>query len=180
MSIGTLKVRAASTSDSLLIAALHILNDLWMGRPSLRTWRDLSQLAAILGPAACDEAFGRQHLGDYWGHLRDVVFAGDSPPSIEGGGQRRARSLGQTVLEMRLSLLGWYGASTVARHPASWVARLSVPRAAAFALATTVPSRSYIRANFGTYPAYWAAISRATQLSLRGQDVRVTPNPPEG
>ncbi len=179
MDLGNLKVRAASTSDSLIIAALHILNDLWMGRPSLRTWRDLAQLGAMLGLPACDETFARQQLGDYWDHLRGVVFAAGRPAAAESRHERTTRSLAQTVLETRLALLGWYGASTVTRHPASWVARLSVPRAAAFALATAVPSSTYIRANFGTYAAYWAAISRTTRLSLHGQDVRVTPNPPE-
>lgn len=167
--------RLASREHSAVIAALHVLNDLWKGRLGLLSWRDVVVLFQSGDPARLKETFGDLELG--W--LLDLIAVAlrsalpDAKVDISGN---EPLPLG---IAWRMRVLGWDRTTSLTRHRGAWVARLPWRQAVAFLAASTVPSPSYIRERHGSYPRYWLRAWRETLSTISGADfrrVRMSPN----
>lgn len=165
--IGPLPVRMASPEDSLVIASLHVVNDLWKEARSLSSWRDVATIVTKLGVLRAASAFDRAGLA--W--FGELVMGG----LVEGlGGHQMAsddrwapapkRRAGERALRWRLERIGWTNGPTRSTSRPGWGWRLPLPRAAAFAAGTVLPSKAYVMSGHGGYAAYWkqAVRSRAS------------------
>ena len=168
-------IRFPSAEDCLVIAALHVTNDLWKADPSLVSWRDVAVLTGSLGREGTDRAFTQAGL--QW--FGEVVWR--SVVSIAGGPldpQSDPSPWGTWMQRRRVQLLGWDGDTFVARHPLGWVVRLPPSRALAFVAGHAVPSPSYARGKHGGYRRYWRASAASLVAAGRGVDFRKVPVAP--
>lgn len=165
----------ASAEDSLVIAALHILNDLWKGRLALQSWRDVLLLSSHLGPHSVERAFRTRQLlpllqvlaaslAPYYSHV--PLLPSPLPPP------RRM---------IRLALLGYYGSNSLDRQAITWAARLPITHALHYILGSAVPHPSYVIQTDGGYIAYWQRCVRNFVTTSHGADLRSRrqlPGPP--
>jgi Uncharacterised nucleotidyltransferase len=159
----------ASLRDAIAFASLHLVNDLGKDDASLMTWRDLVVLRDISGPEGFHEHLVRSGLGWFEPLIRVAlndfgVPRGESDNGTDGPRGRMDRA--------RLALMGWNQPSTFTRHPVGWTLRLSVPRALLFLAGSLVPSRSYVRARYPGYRAYWYDAFMSARAAWGGTDFR--------
>jgi len=122
-------VRMASIGHSGVVAALHILNDLWKGQRGLVSWRDIIVILRSTDVEAIRGTFVEARLE--W--LLDLVLSElheAVPYAVEGSGHEpripfRSR--------WRIRGLGWQDSTALSRHRAAWMIRLPWPQALAFA-----------------------------------------------
>lgn len=166
-------VRFANAKHSLVISALHILNDLWKGKRGLTSWRDLLVLLESAGSIEASAVF--EDLGLGWLHQLELEELASALPWA--GFHAHTRAARPTLgVRTRLRVLGWGKDAVVTRHRMAWAARLPFSNAIAFAIGTTVPSASYIRVRHGSYRHYWRQAWSETVSTFRGADYR-TPHP---
>jgi hypothetical protein len=162
-------VAEASAEHSAVVAALHILNDLWKGKRGLVSWRDLLVIIHRSGADSVRSAFEESGLG--W--LFDVAM---STISAEFPGLLQGVDIGASKVPARFSWrmrgLGWGRSSSFSRHRLAWAIRLPSPQAAAFVLGSGLPSRSYIRLRHGSYRRYWRQAWDETVSTFAGADHR--------
>jgi hypothetical protein len=156
----------AAAEESIVIAALHVLNDLWKQKSGLQSWRDILLLGQLLGPERTIDSF-KEYGCESLLHaiiraLRPVV-----PDSAIASGiatiyptPRRSR--------LRLDLLGWSHASALTRVPLAWPARLPLARGLLFLVGSAVPSPAYVTQADGGYLHYWKRCLRETLGSAFG------------
>jgi hypothetical protein len=162
-------VTVASPSHSVVIAALHILNDLWKGQRGLVSWRDIIILLQSTDAMAVRQVFIRANLE--W--LLDLVITelhDTVPYAVEGLGSPVRTPM---AARWRIRGLGWQGSTALSRHRAAWMIRLPWPQAWAFAAGTAVPSPSFIRARHRTYRQYWRQAWDETVTTVGGADHRM-------
>jgi hypothetical protein len=164
-------VQVASPEDQMLIAALHVLNDLWKGKLGLTSWRDLLVLMGRLGPERAAEAFARDNLAWLF-ELMTVALEAGLPES----GVRVVRPVARhrSRHRLRIAALGWNESTAISRHRLSWATRLPMPNAVAFLVGTAVPAPSYIRQRHGTYRNYWKEAWTESIATGKGVDYRMT------
>lgn len=170
--VGGVPVRVPSAPDSLVIAALHVVNDLWKGDASLMTWRDIAVLTSQLGRGGSLAGFERACLP--W--FGDIIWATMSALSGDEAGLEPAIAGWRHKLDWeRIRVLGWDGDTFAARHPIGWAARLPVARGAAFLAGHAVPSPAYARGKHGGYLRYWQSAASSVFAAARGTDFRTEP-----
>lgn len=174
--IGGVPVQMASAEDSLVVACLHVLNDLWKADASLLTWRDLCCLRHQLGADGSRAALARGGL-EWFAPIveaahRSLVDGVDAAGAAHGGDGHQPWGR-----RTRLRLLGWGGPTTSARHSAGWALRLPFGRAACFVAGGLVPSRRYVHDLYGGYGAYWRQLLSTLRAAARGRDTRWDPVP---
>ena len=166
--VGGVPVQIACLADSLLVASLHVVNDLWKADASLLSWRDVIVLQALLGPDKAAAVFSRAKLSWFRPYVEASIAAitgsNWSPEPIA------APKIGQML---RLHWLGWSGDSLPARHPLGWTVRLPALNAALFAVGSAVPSPWYARKKHAGYMAYWRESFRSLRGAIKGTDFRV-------
>lgn len=167
--VGATPVLLASAAHGAVVAALHVVNDLWKGVRSLISWRDLLVLARHLGPAGFSDAFAGASLAWLLPELAPTLQGLDPGLVIAA---RSASTAADRLRVLRLRALGWDGTSSLVRHPAAWAARLPAPRALAYLAAWLVPRRGYVTSEHGGYRAYWAGALRSLRLAAKGEDLR--------
>jgi len=162
-------VTVASPGHSVVIAALHILNDLWKGQRGLVSWRDIIILLQSTDAEEIRRVFMRAKLE--W--LLDLVVAElhETVPYAVEGSANRIRT--PVAARWRIRGLGWQGSTAISRHRAAWMIRLPWPQAWAFAAGTAVPSPSFIRARHHTYRQYWRQAWDETVTTVGGADHRM-------
>ena len=159
----------ASIGHSGVVAALHILNDLWKGQRGLVSWRDIIVILRSTDVEAIRGTFVEARLE--W--LLDLVLSElheAVPYAVEGSGHEpripfRSR--------WRIRGLGWQDSTALSRHRAAWMIRLPWPQALAFAAGTAVPSRSFIRSRHRSYREYWQQAWSETVSTMGGGDHRM-------
>lgn len=146
----TAPVRFASAEDSLIVAALHMLSDLWKQQSSAVSLCDFMTLQGRIHPTTARIVFADAGLAWLYDLTTSQVahLSGPDGPEV-----RSTRPSARTRL--RLRLLGWYGPVVKVRHPASWLFRLPILRALLFAVGSLVPSPTYVRDKHGSYFRYW-------------------------
>jgi hypothetical protein len=169
--IAGVPVRLAGLEDSLLIASLHILNDLGKGDPSLMTWRDTIVLAELLGPERAAESYCRAGLAWFLPYVQSTHRYLTNLDPNESTRETRPDDQSQSA---RLRALGWEGSTFAARSPIMPVARLPFPRALLFIAGSLFPSPQYAKEKHNGYWAYWIKGVRSLWESARGVDFRVT------
>jgi len=162
--------RFASAQHCLVIACLHLLNDLWKHSPALLSVRDIITLSKLLGPELTGKALTNANLSwltplvaqrlSVFVDASELGFGADVPLPL--------------AISLRLSLLGWPRASRLSDHQFGWAGRLPVANAVAYLLGTAVPSRRYVRQRFGSYRQYW----RSGVRSLRQMVPEQSPGTP--
>ncbi|MGH8996996.1 MAG: nucleotidyltransferase family protein, partial [Acidimicrobiales bacterium] len=163
-------VPVASAGHSSVIAALHILNDLWKGRRGLVSWRDLIVIIYRSGFATVREAFGE--CGLVW--LLDAVVATIRAHLPELLGDVDTGPLRVPPrFAWRMRGLGWDRSTPLSRHRLAWALRLPLPQAGAFLFGSGLPSRQYIQIRHGTYRAYWSQAWSETLSTIAGGDHRM-------
>jgi Uncharacterised nucleotidyltransferase len=164
-------VKCASAEDLAVVAALHILNDLWKGKLGLTSWRDVMIITQRIGLPRARAAFDQAGLTWLFDLLIDelalvvpeVTFSAPAnPPALAFGPK------------MRLAALGWSNDSSATRHRLAWASRLPPLNALAFLAGTAVPSAEYIRERHGSYLNYWKQGLRETVSTAQGSDYRMT------
>lgn len=168
-------VRVPSAADSLVIAALHVVNDLWKGDASFLTWRDIAVIGHGLGAVGRRQAFEAAGLG-WLATVVESALAGlveDRPSPVAPARTRR-----EGRERRRLRRLGWGADTFAARHPIGWAVRLPPGRAAAFVAGHAVPSPAYARGKHGGYGRYWLASLRSFGRAAAGADFRREPVAP--
>jgi hypothetical protein len=165
------QVECASAEDLVVVAALHILNDLWKGKLGLTSWRDVIIITQRIGLPRARAAFDRAALTWLFDLLIDelaqvvpeVTFsASATPPALAFGPK------------LRLAALGWSNDASATRHRLAWASRLPPLNALAFLAGTAVPSAQYIRERHGSYLNYWKQGIRETVSTAQGSDYRMT------
>lgn len=163
-------VLLASPEHSAVIAAVHVLNDLWKGQRGLVSWRDLVVIIRQSEPEQVRAAFVQSGLG--W--LFNVVVSAVQlhlPGLLDDVDCGPARIPNRFSWRMRG--LGWDHSNSVSRHRLAWAIRLPLPQAAAFVLGTALPSRRYICARHGSYRDYWHQAWAETMSTFTGADHRM-------
>jgi hypothetical protein len=173
-SVGTLsdlKVRLASLEHSLVIASLHVLNDLWRGRSGLVSWRDIIVLLRNVGMDRAVEVF--TEVGLTW--LLDLVTVSLRSYLPEAAVPVRAAAHGPPFdIRTRIAVLGWDNDSTLSRHRVSFAARLPVANALAFIGGCVLPQRRYVYEYYDTYRNYWRRLVGETVSTVHGDDPRMS------
>lgn len=181
--LGGTPAPVASPEHSAVIAALHILNDLWKGGRGLASWRDLVLIIRRLGSSRVRGAFEESLLPWLFDllvttvrvHLPGLLDEIDPvAPKVPARDEWRMRGL------------GWGRSTSISRHRITWALRLPLPQAGAFLLGSALPSKQYIERRHGSYRGYWRqawsetiSISRAKTTAwtrgrrgLKGQRAR--------
>lgn len=167
--VGGAPVRFVDAPNSLIIASLHVLNDLWKGRIGLSSWRDILALLRVVGMDRAEELF--DSLGIGW--LLALV-AGElavSVPESHIAVPRHHHRIPLTA-RARIAVLGWNNDSRVSSLRASWIARLPAPQAAAFLGGCAVPQRTFVIEGYGSYRAYWRSLFAEAFSTMNGADYR--------
>jgi hypothetical protein len=167
--VGGAPVHLADASYSLIVAALHVLNDLWKGRLGLTSWRDILVLLHHVGINQAEQAFATVHLEWLLDLVTSSIAAGVSEAEVAQ--PRRVHSV-PILARARIAMLGWNNAS-ISRQQASWAARLPAPRALAFLAGCVVPEPKYVREHFGSYRQYWRSLFDDTLATMHGADHRM-------
>jgi hypothetical protein len=175
-SLEGMTVRLASRSHGMVVAALHVLNDLWKGRLALTSWRDLVVLLHATTPAEAAATFAGAGLDWLLGLVTAALERGVPEASIEAIGAVQP----PPWVARRLKILGWEGTSFVSRHRSAWLGRLPVTNAMAYLAATAVPQHDYIRSRHGSYPRYWMRAWQETVFTAGGADFRTAGGSPRG
>ena len=163
-------VPMASPEHSTVIAALHVLNDLWKGQRGLVSWRDLIILTRRLGGHRVRAAFDDAGLG--W--LFDLVVGAVQQylpgllDNIECGPAKIPLRYA-----WRMRGLGWERSTPLSRQRLAWAIRLPIPQAGAFVAGSGLPSRRYIRARHGSYREYWRQAWVEALSTFSGADHRM-------
>lgn len=165
---GTIPV--ASPEHSSVIAALHILNDLWKGRRGLVSWRDLILIIRRLGFSRVREMFVHSRL-EWLLQVAVYTIQVHLPGLLDD--VEASSSAFPARLAWRMRGLGWDHSTAISRHRLSWAIRLPLPQASAFILGSGVPSRRYIRIRHGTYRNYWRHAWAETVSTFEGADHRM-------
>jgi hypothetical protein len=169
--VGGVETLYLGAEHAFLVAALHVLNDLWKGDRSLLSWRDLVVLRRCLGRGGLESVFESASLRWLLPYVDETLAAlcepGDSAP-----GWFRLRYGPKYA---RLYALGWQRASLTARHPAGWALRLPALRGFAYLTGWLVPSSSFVRERHGGYIAYWQDLARSLRRVADGADLRSVP-----
>lgn len=168
-SVGGAPVRLVSASNSLVIASLHVLNDLWKGRIGLSSWRDILALLRHLGPAGAEEAFDAVGIGWLLGLVAGELAS--SVPEAEIVVPRHHHRVPVSA-RMRIAVLGWNNDSSISSLRASWIARLPAPQVVAFLAGCAVPQRTFVQESYGTYRAYWHSLVDEARSTMKGADYR--------
>lgn len=177
--VGSVPVRMASQLDSLVIAGLHVLNDLGKRDPSLLSWRDLLIISNAVGTVATNDAFRMFGLGWLWPLLVERMHAVVGARPHEGiSSIKSSRSLWHASRRVRLRMMGWDRPSLGSRHPADWAFRLPLWRASFFLAGSAVPSPHYARHRHGGYLRYWGQAYRSGLRAIKGYDF-TAPAPPD-
>lgn len=168
--VARVPVRLVSAEDALAIAALHVVNDLWKGDPSIQSWRDILVLTGRLGRQGSTRAYDQAGLR--W--LQPLVESTCAvvAPNSPGPGDTARNALRDRLRRRRLVWLGWGRDSLPARHPAGWALRLPLLRGAAFLAGSAVPSPSYARQKHGGYYRYWRDSIQSIVAAIAGTDFR--------
>jgi hypothetical protein len=169
--LGWHSARFAAPGDLLVVAALHILNDLWKGKLGLASWRDVIAVTRMIGQPKARAAFERAELA--W--LFDVMAAELARSAPEAGiiGPATPLVLPRQA-KLRLAALGWSNDSSASRHRLAWASRLPPLNSLAFLAGTAVPSAEYIRDRHGSYWLYWKRSMEESVSTFRGSDFRMT------
>ncbi|MHB1582469.1 MAG: nucleotidyltransferase family protein [Acidimicrobiales bacterium] len=168
--VARVPVQLASADDALAIAALHVVNDLWKGDPSIQSWRDILVLTARLGPQGSSRAYDQAGLRWLQPLVESTCAVVAPNGSVAGDAARLA--LRDRLRRRRLVWLGWGRDSLPARHPAGWALRLPLLRGAAFLAGSAVPSPSYARQKHGGYARYWRDSIHSIAAAIAGTDFR--------
>jgi len=142
---------------------------LWKANPSLLSWRDALITSQLLGQERSDRAFelaGLQWFAPYVRNSLEAIVTGSV--SHLSGAQQAPR-----LRQLQLRLLGWEGASLLARHPIGWAVRLPPAHAILFLAGSAVPSRWYARQKHTGYLAYWTKSLKTIWSAAAGTDFRV-------
>ena len=129
--VGGAPVRFVDAPNSLVIASLHVLNDLWKGRLGLSSWRDIVALLRLVGMEQAEETF--DSLGLAW--LLSLVTGelNASVPEADVGVPRRHHPVPLTA-RARMAVLGWSNDSSISSlqrvvdRPAPGTSGSGVPR----------------------------------------------------
>ena len=158
-----------SDADSLVIVALHVVNDCYKGTPSLVSWGDLARLGHRFSQEERRDIFARKGLAVLGCAVERSLATLSQDPKwpfrAVGWPGRRSEAL-------RLKALGWGNSGSLARHPSGWAARLPIPNAGLFLAGSLVPSPKYIRMRQGSYLRYWGQCMQTVSAVLSGQDLR--------
>jgi hypothetical protein len=166
------QLRFAAPEDLMMVAALHILNDLWKGKLGLTSWRDVLVVIHRVGHVAAREAFDLAGLAWLFDLLVDELVH-EVPES--GIGSAFGPVAPPVAARFRLAALGWsVDAPSATRHRLAWATRLPPLNALAFLSGTAVPSADYIRSRHGTYRSYWRRSWAETVSTAHGSDYRMT------
>jgi hypothetical protein len=158
------RVRAVTPDHSLVIAGLHVLNDLWKNKRGIGSWRDIILLIQRSGIDHAATVFERYDLS--W--LFNLITASLSEAVPEVGILRT--DSGETPrlsYRMRLALLGWNGPTAFSSYPGAWAARLPVVKAGMFLLGSAIPEPGYIRIRHGSYRSYWQQAGEEAREAMR-------------
>jgi hypothetical protein len=167
--VGGAPVLFASAEDSVLVAALHVLNDLWKGKIGLVSWRDIIVLLRRLGPDQAEQVFAAAGLRWLLGLLTQSLAACVPEAGIGPAGSRRV----PLAMRGRVTALGWNNDSSLSRSRVSFVARLPLLRAVAFVGGCVVPQPRYVRRYYRTYRTYWRQMVGETVSTAQGEDHRM-------
>lgn len=164
------RARMAAPEHSLVIAALHVVNDLWKGRMGLVSWRDMLVLLGQVGGARARATFDELELG--W--LLTLVTAGlaevvPEVPLPATGPDRRM----PLAVRGRMAALGWSSDAALTHHRVTFAARLPLTKAAMFVAGCVVPQPRYVREYYGSYPRYWRHLLGETVSTVQGEDPRM-------
>jgi hypothetical protein len=162
-------VRFVDAPYSLVIASLHVLNDLWKGRIGLSSWRDIIALLRVVGMDQAEETFDSLDLGWLLGLVAGELA--DSVPEADTGVPGHRHPIPMTA-RARIAVLGWSNDSSVSSLRASWIARLPAPQAVAFLGGCAVPQRIFVRDGYGSYRAYWRSLFVEARSTMNGADYR--------
>ncbi len=161
----------APATDQILVAALHILNDLWKGKMGLASWRDFVVLAKFLGETDVHSSFDRARLRWLYELIARELHRRVPEAQVRPTGMRVTLPL---MSELRLTAFGWSRESITTRHRLAWAARLPAWNALAFLAGTAVPSPTYVHTRHGTFKNYWISGWKETVLTAKGSDYRMT------
>lgn len=167
--VGGAPVRLTDAPYSLVIASLHVLNDLWKGRIGLSSWRDILILLGVVGMDQAEETFDSLGLGWLLGLVAGEFVA--SVPESEVVVPTDGHPVPLTA-RARIAVLGWNNDSAVSSLRASWIARLPAPQAAAFLAGCAVPQRTFVQEGYGSYRAYWGSLFSEARSTMHGADYR--------
>jgi hypothetical protein len=162
-------VHLASAEHCLVIAALHVLNDLWKGRIGLVSWRDIAVLLRHLGGDRAAAAF--DEVGLRW--LLTLVAGSLSRTIPELGLPVIGPQRMPVSVRGRMAALGWDSDSHLTHLRATFAARLPASRAALFVAGCMVPKPQYVREYFGSYVKYWGHLVEESLSTLHGEDPRM-------
>lgn len=163
-------VRLAKPEHSLVIAALHIVNDLWKGRIGLASWRDIIVLLRLVGAERAEAVFSEMRIE--WLLTLVVISLRRAVPEVELPAVRSAHRAPVSA-KGRLAALGWNGDSSFTRQRVTFAARLPLPNAGKFIAGCIVPQPSYVHEYYGSYRGYWRSLVGETISTVRGGDPRM-------
>ena len=158
------EVLVAAPEHSMVIAGLHVLNDLWKNKRGISSWRDIIVLLRLCGEERAAEVFSGLDLGWLFALLTESLER-----SVPEAGIRAWRS-GQPLpkgYRTRLALLGWDGATALSLYRGAWTARLPIPNALAFLLGSAMPAPGYIERRHGSYRTYWNQAGDEARVAMR-------------
>lgn len=163
-------VRLAAPEHSLVIAALHVLNDLWKGRIGLVSWRDIVVLLPQVGGDRAEAAFEEVGLG--WLLTLVTASLAEALPEVPLPPLVAPRPMPLAV-RGRIAALGWNSDSTLTHHRVTFAARLPIGKAAMFVAGCVVPQPRYVREYYGSYAKYWRHLLGETVSTVQGADPRM-------
>jgi hypothetical protein len=164
-------VKYALPEDQILVAALHVLNDLWKGKMGLASWRDFIILDKLLGTVASRKAFVGAKLGWLYDLMCSELNVRVPEAEIRPVSPSFELPTGQ---RLRIAALGWSNDSMATRHRLAWITRLPMLNAIAYLAGTAIPSPEYIHSRHGSLRNYWKRGLHETILTAHGSDYRMT------
>jgi hypothetical protein len=168
--VAGVSVRLIGARQSLVVAALHVLNDLWKGRIGLTSWRDIVVLLERVGMVEAEWVFERLRLGWLLTLVTETLAASVPEAEVARVSRPRRPPLG---VRARIAALGWGRYTTFSRQQASWAARLPIPSAVAFLGGCIVPAPRHVWERYGSYGAYWRTIYQDAVSTFHGEDHRM-------
>lgn len=157
MDFDGLQVQVAGPVQSIAVAALHVVNDLWTGSHSELTLADLVRLLNQCAPGdVLSEFYAIERL---W-LLKVAVDL--LPPDTVPVELRRELATVRTRVRHRMQLLAMERAARTDKRALTWTLRLPVAGAAAYAFSTAVPDVDHRRRVAGTdsLAGWWVNAAR--------------------
>lgn len=150
-------VQAAGPVQSIAVAALHVVNDLWTGSHSELTLADLVRLLNRCQPG---DVLSEFYAIDRLWLLK--VATDLLPPETVPVELRRELATVRTRLRHQLQLVAMERAARTDKRALTWTLRLPVAGAAAYAFSTAVPDVAHRRRVAGTdsLPGWWMSAAR--------------------